>query len=148
MECPRPPQGRPGVSLLVALALPGVRVAHDGRSSPDAPDLHAVLVDADALLIGEVVVVDALPIVGSAAHQVRNPASLTVLRLAGLGEITLVELGGIAGGVRSDRCHKGCTDRDCRHREGGHNLLLQGLHVKTLSTRNAEEFPRAIKSIS
>ena len=55
---PRPSRRRPGVLLLVALALPGVRVAHDGRSSPDAPDLHAVLVDADALLIGEVVVVN------------------------------------------------------------------------------------------
>ena len=122
------------MQLLVALALPGVRVAHDRRSSPDAKMRHAVLVDAEACGRFATRHVLATPAVGGAAAQVGDPPQgVVVLLPARDGEIASVELGGVVGGVCSDGRRKHRTHGDRAHREGGGDPLLQGhLHIETL----------------
>ncbi len=51
----------------------------------------------------------------------------------GDGQVALIQLAGVAGGVRSDGRREHCTDGDYARREGGCNPFLQGhLHVETL----------------
>lgn len=117
--------------LLVALALPGVRVARDGCSSPDTPVRHAVLVDAEARGRFATRHLLATPAVGGAAAQVGDPPQgVVVLLPARDGEIAPVKLGGVVGGVCSDGHRKHRTDCDRTHRKSGRDSLLQGhLHL-------------------
>lgn len=74
------PAGEPEASALVALAVPGVRVARDRCRRPHAPVIHAVGVDVNVLPRAAVraVVVDALPAVSGAALQLGLPPSRAV----------------------------------------------------------------------
>lgn len=109
--------------FLVALALPGVRVARDGSRSPHAPDGHAVVVDAD-VAPRRTEGVGALPAVRRVAEQVSRPAG-SVLEVAGLAQVTLIQRAGIAGGVRSGRRREHRTDGNRTHREGGRDSPFQ-----------------------
>lgn len=113
---------RTGGFYLVALALP-VAV---GRHRPTAVVLHAVVVDVDVRCRGQVVVVHAPPPVDAAVDLLRDPTGCVGRRLdlAGDGQVALIELARVAGGVRSGRRSEQSTDGDCTHREGGCNSLL------------------------
>lgn len=119
------------IFIHVPLALPGVRVARDGCSSPDTPVRHAVLVDAEARGRFATRHVLATPAVGGAAAQVGDPPQgVVVLLPARDGEIAPVKLGGVVGGVCSDGHRKHRTDCDRTHRKSGRDSLLQGhLHL-------------------
>ena len=127
--------GGPRHGFLVALALP----VAGGRRRPRTEVRHAVVVDVHVALRAGVVVVDAPPPVDAAVQLLCDPAVLAVLDLAGDGQVTLIQLAGVAGRVRGRRREQASDDHRAR-RCGGREFLLE-THFEPLSTRNAREFP-------
>ncbi len=77
------------------------------ETHPLSPDGHAVIVDVDVPLVraGRA---GALPRVRRAAEQVCRPLG-SVLEVAGLAQVTLVQAAGVAGGVGCHRSREHCT---------------------------------------
>lgn len=147
-EWPPVPTKRTGGLFLVALAVPGVGVTRVARCRPDAPVRLAVGVDVDVLPRSAVrgVVVDALPAIGvvrCGTLQLCRPPSLSVLRHAGGGEVSLVELVRVEGGVRGSRCQEQTTDYERAYRQTGSELSSK-THYEPSLLRTPEEFLRTL----
>lgn len=82
-----------------------------------------VVIDVDILQRG-VRRAGALPRVGSASEQLRVPAS-SVLEVAGLTQVALIQTTGVAGSVRGRCRHEHATDSDHTRRQDGCDLPLE-----------------------
>lgn len=122
--------------LLVALTLPGVRVVRVGGNCPYTPDGHAVVVDVD-IPLGCATYNYALPRVSRSAKQICKMV-WSILHLASLSQVPLIQLTGVAGSICGRSC-KQTSENHCTC-DGGRGLLFKTHLESPLLLETLEEF--------